>query len=92
MRTVTIDIPDEKNDEVLNILSQLEVKVISSEPSDIDTLEEEDCQEHLTFQASISDGELFDETAYLLKSPANAARLLKAIKAYEKSTSMKDDN
>ena len=92
MKTLAINIPDGKINEGLSVLNQLGVKVISSKPSEIDKFKKGDCQEHLLLQAPSNNEELFDETGYLLKRPANAARLLESIKAYEKSTSMKENN
>jgi hypothetical protein len=74
MTTLTIDIPDDNVEEVLTQLKKFGIKVQGV------NLTKEDYQER--FEKSRKASSL-DETSYLLKSPNNAARLLKSIEDYE---------
>jgi hypothetical protein len=84
MKTITINIPDNKTNEVLKLLKKFGVKISTSQLSNLDKLTKEDYEKHFLNRASVNKNKLFDETAYLLKSPANAERLLKSIQDYRK--------
>jgi len=51
MTTITIDIPDNKTDEVLAILKKFEVKISTSEPFKLDRLSKEDYKKHFQNRA-----------------------------------------
>ncbi len=77
MVRITIDIPDERIVEVATQLKKLGIEFYESNLSALDKLTKEDYNMHFAKKK-------FDATSYLLKSPANAARLLKAIADYNK--------
>ena len=76
MKRITIGVPDDRITKVVSQLKELGVKIDESDLFVLDKLTKEDYNKHFARKK-------LDATSHLLKSPANAARLLNAIAGYD---------